>query len=261
MSNLSLVERSSEILTKYYENDIQPFLDAMHPEILWIGPAENQIFRGKARLEAAFRAEQNTLHFELHDLVILPVETGSPRTVEVILLFRVDTFWPDGTTNQVKQRIQLTWVQAGGQMYIRVCHISNAIIYDMRDGIYPLNYSDRYQTQILAGQQRAPRLVIKGAHKSTLCLSWEEILYIETFETHSLIHTMDDTYEALPSLRQIEQMSNGFLMRCHKSFLFNPHHVQEIARFYLRMPDGSRLPIPEKKYTALKAAIIQFHSQ
>ena len=50
-------------------------------------------------------------------------------------------------------------------------------------------------------------------------------------------------------------------MRCHKSFLFNPHHVQEIARFYLRMPDGSRLPIPEKKYTALKAAIIRFHSQ
>ena len=38
MSNLSLIERSSEILTKYYENDIQPFLDAMHPEILWIGP-------------------------------------------------------------------------------------------------------------------------------------------------------------------------------------------------------------------------------
>ena len=68
MSNLSLIERSSEILTKYYENDIQPFLDAMHPEILWIGPAENQIIPGKARLEAAFRAEQNTLHFELHDL-------------------------------------------------------------------------------------------------------------------------------------------------------------------------------------------------
>ena len=117
-------------------------------------------------MQAAFRAEQNTLHFELHDLVILPVETGSPRAVEVILLFRVDTFWPDGTTNQVKQRVQLTWVQAGGQMYIRVCHISNAIIYDMRDRIYPLNYSDRYQTQILAGQQRAPRSASVGRRSS-----------------------------------------------------------------------------------------------
>lgn len=119
MSNLSLIERSSEILTKYYENDIQPFLDAMHPEILWIGPAENQIIPGKARLEAAFRAEQNTLHFELHDLVILPVETGSPRAVEVILLFRVDT--SGRMVRQSGQAARPTHLGAGGRADVHPC--------------------------------------------------------------------------------------------------------------------------------------------
>ena len=36
------------LLIHYYENDIQPFLDHCHKDILWLGPAKKQVIRTKA---------------------------------------------------------------------------------------------------------------------------------------------------------------------------------------------------------------------
>ncbi|WP_442914580.1 LytTR family transcriptional regulator DNA-binding domain-containing protein [Lactimicrobium sp.] len=44
-------------------------------------------------------------------------------------------------------------------------------------------------------------------------------------------------------------------MRIHASYLINPAHVVRIERFRI-MSDGSHLPVPEKKYTAVKTAIL-----
>ena len=38
-----LETRSADILTKYYNNEIDSFLNACHEDILWIGPAEKHV--------------------------------------------------------------------------------------------------------------------------------------------------------------------------------------------------------------------------
>ena len=40
-----LETRSADILTKYYNNEIDSFLNACHEDILWIGPAEKHVIR------------------------------------------------------------------------------------------------------------------------------------------------------------------------------------------------------------------------
>ena len=69
---------TAELLLKYYDNDIQPFLDACADDVLWIGPAENQVIRTSRALKSAFAAEHNNLHFAVHDLKAVPLTTGSP---------------------------------------------------------------------------------------------------------------------------------------------------------------------------------------
>lgn len=100
-----------ELLLKYYDNDIQLFLDACADDVLWIGPAENQVIRTSRALKSAFAAEHNNLHFAVHDLKAVPLTTGSPHVCEVVLFFIVDTIWPDESVSRVKQRIHFTWVE------------------------------------------------------------------------------------------------------------------------------------------------------
>lgn len=44
MNITALVNRSADIITQYYQNNITPFLEAFHDDALWIGPAENRSF-------------------------------------------------------------------------------------------------------------------------------------------------------------------------------------------------------------------------
>ncbi len=119
MTISELTELTANLLIRYYDNDIQPFLDYLDKDALWIGPAQNQIIRSKEALVEAFGMEQNT------------------------------------------ERL-------------------NAVA------------------------------------------------------------------ERMP----------GSMLRCHSSYLVNPMYVESIERFALTLSDGSRIPIPEKKYTAVKDLLL-----
>lgn len=139
MNIQEVAKQTVDIVMRYYNNDIQPFLDACDEDVLWIGPAENQIIRTREALVAAFAAEKNDLRFVVHDLKVISIPTTNSHVCEIILVFTVDTIWPDGSVNRVRQRIQLTVTERRGTIRLRVCHISNAIVYDERDTIYPID--------------------------------------------------------------------------------------------------------------------------
>ena len=171
MTIQDFVSLSGEILTQYYDNNITPFLDACHEDVLWIGPAEKQVIRTKKVLVNTFLSEQHKLKFVLHDLVITPLATTSNRVVEIIMFFMVDTIWPDNSMNRVNQRIHLSWIMNNEVPQIRLCHISNAISYDERDTIYPVHYDSKFRGMPLAGVSRSERLSFKGTDKSLLFLN------------------------------------------------------------------------------------------
>ena len=244
---------AATILTDYYNNDIRLFLESCHRDVLWIGPAEKQIIRTKAALVEAFRNEHHNLKFIINNLTVTPISTGSAKTCEILLFFLVDTIWPDKSVSRVNQRIQLTFVEENGRPQIKLCHISNAITYDERDNIYPVHYDENYKHYTLAGEARSERLVIKSVNKSLLYLQWPRILYVESLGSHTLIHTLDGDFESVDNLLSIKKQFRELFYQIHKCYLINPEHVREIIRFQVTMTDGTTLPIPEKKYTAVKA--------
>ena len=108
MRSEDIAELSARVLLAYYDNDIEPFLDACHPSVLWIGPGEGQIIQTQETLRSTFYAEKNNLTFAVHDLSVTVLPTGSPSVFEVVMMFLVDTFWPNGATGRVSQRIRLS---------------------------------------------------------------------------------------------------------------------------------------------------------
>ncbi|MFR4571485.1 MAG: hypothetical protein ACLT60_04870 [Hominenteromicrobium sp.] len=69
MTTQALLQLSADIITRYYNNEIEPFLAACHPDVLWIGPANTQIIRTRETLIETFAEEHHNLRFEMHDLV------------------------------------------------------------------------------------------------------------------------------------------------------------------------------------------------
>ena len=47
-------DRTAELLNLYYNNEIEPFLNSCHEDVLWIGPADRQVIRGRKNLVDAF---------------------------------------------------------------------------------------------------------------------------------------------------------------------------------------------------------------
>ncbi len=262
-----VADKTVEIITRYYQNDIQPFLDLCHEDVLWIGPAEGQIIRTRQALVDAFRAEKQALRFAVSDMTVIPVPIGSTKVFNVVAMYTVDTFWPDGSTNRVHQRCGITWSVQGERPSIRLCHLSNAIAYDVQDVIYPVNYSKTFVQATashlpLAGDMSAEKLSFRGVGKSVFYLNWGQIVYAESAGSHALIHMADQEIETVESLTVIGQKYARFFLRCHESYLVNPDYVQSIARFKITLTNGKVLHVPEKKYTMVKAQLaMRMHGQ
>lgn len=113
-------DRTAELLNLYYNNEIEPFLNSCHEDVLWIGPADKQVIRGRKNLVDAFHAEKHELKFSLNNLTVLPLATTSSTVAEIMTFMLVDTIWPDNSASRVNQRMQFTWVEQKGVPKIRV---------------------------------------------------------------------------------------------------------------------------------------------
>ena len=254
--NISKVaEHTAYIITEYYQNNITPFLEAFHEDALWIGPAQKQILRTRKAILEAFAQENHELRFCLHDLTILPLTVGSRQVCEIMVFFRVDTIWPDGSSNQVHQRVQFTWCMENNAPRIRICYISNSIAYDDRDTIYPIHFQETFPTMILAGEQRSLRMSFHCADRTLVYLRPSNLLYAETHSHHTILHTLERNIEVTDALSDIEKRLPDHFLRCHQSYVVNLSYITRIRRFELELTDGTILPVPEKKYTTLKSAL------
>lgn len=260
MKQNELPEYSVYILTEYYKNNIHPFLDAFADNCLWLGPAQGQMIWGREALHEAFAQENNQLTFSMWNLQVVPLPV-SDTSLDVVVTYVVRSYYADDVCLDFQQRTELLWVQesvrdeegaAHAEYRIRSCHISNEFPYDGRDVIYPNHFTDLPIAQIYRGGDRPYRTELKGLLGSYFYLADDTILWIENKKSHTLIHTLDREYESVEHINTIVEKYRESLCKVHISYAVNPLYVTEIGRFYVQLEDGTRLPVPEKRYTKIK---------
>jgi len=107
--------------------------------------------------------------------------------------------------------------------------------------------------------QRGERLHFHGTNRSDYFFLSDSIIWIEATAggKHSLLHTAEGEIEVMRNVAALQKDCGHLFLRCHQSYLVNPHYVRKLCRFRLSLTDGTELPIPEKKYTAFRDAIRQ----
>ena len=75
-----------------------------------------------------------------------------------------------------------------------------------------------------------------------------------------MIFTVNGQIPVRESISDIAARSNDKLISIHRSYLVNPDYISSVERFTVTMTDGSKLPIPEKKFNELRTKLLQKHN-
>ena len=263
MNLRKISELSADLIIRYYENDYMPFLLCMDEEALWYGPAEGQFLRGRQTMIDTWKKEDHSLAFTLGNLQT-EVVSSHPSFCDVILLFTVVTHYPDGHDLSVLQRILLTWCErtrgdSGAkrrEQSILCCHIANLHAKSEDDVIY----AKEAHPVLISGNSmphRSDFIHFHSSDKSEHYFHSDTVTYIESdsAKKHCVIHAKTGDVTVQAGIGDIERRFPGLFVRCHQSYLVNPNYIRTIRRFTVTLADGTKLPVPEKKYTAFRAAV------
>lgn len=261
MNLQTMAELSVDIILRYYDNDPKPFLSFMDKSALWYGPALGQFIEGQDAMLRAWSKEDHILSFTVGDIKTKEI-SSTPAACSVMLTYTVVTHYPDGHDISVDQRLLLCWGERKipddsgtprKEPRILVCHVSNPHGKHDEDMIYPKHF-DQVYTGAFAMPQKGERLHFHGVDRSDYFFFSDSIYLIEAAfgGKHSVLHTAGNVCEVLGTVDSYEKRFPHLFLRCHRSYLINPHYIRNIRRFRVTLTNGAVLPIPEKKYTAFR---------
>lgn len=184
-----------------------------------------------------------------------------------MLTYPLTIHYPSGKEQSIFQRLHLTWVErtvdgSRREPRILMTHTANPYCQNELDTVYPV-HSEALAGAIPlpAGQNRY--LTLRGTDRATYFLSSGSIYFLESAHNgqHSAVYMRDGIISAAESLAVIQRTYPDLFLRIHSGYLINPYHVRDIRRFSVTMADGTVLPVPEKKYTAVKRALLETDRQ
>ena len=85
----------------------------------------------------------------------------------------------------------------------------------------------------------------------------DEILYVEAMGGHIVWHCKDMRIESLDSLKNIGISLSDDFIKVHRSYIVNRSFVKSIQRCSITMVNGDAIPIPYKKYVAVRKDLLE----
>lgn len=110
----------------------------------------------------------------------------------------------------------------------------------------PLNQQDVFiileQVQYLKKQ----KLLIYRYKKQIQKIIIENIVYIEAYKHHVIIHEKNDSKICYMSLKEIFLQLDEFFYRCHRSYIVNIREIDQIEGLYCMISHKYKIPISKK---------------
>ena len=261
------VKKTIYIADEYYnKNNSQPYFEYLAENVMWYGTAIDHKVKGRDKLREIWASFPGTPTFSLGDIEAQYIQT-SPMSCEVMLIYIVTVHYPNGDTVPILQRSQFSWADVNttdeqkrrkNNSKIFMLHISNPIEYHAKDYIFPTHYNELYNSYERAGKSMEdPRLNLRGTENDFYLIAVSSIIWAESAPKRCcLIHLRDKTITVKKTVTEIEKQTEGLLVRVHSSFIVNPVDVVSVRRFEVSLSDGAVIPIPEKRYTAVKKTLM-----
>ena len=174
----------------------------------------------------------------------------------------------DKTANFFLQNIQrctFVWENTRDGMKVHHIHISNPL------GELQVTDGERFPTtmgemaQIYMHRQikqlaESRRISLTGENGTVYTFMQSEIMYISAFSKDSIITSVNGEILVRKGISKLSKMLYGHFIPIHRGYIINPDYVASLERYAITMLNGEKLPIPQKKYNQVRAAIREFHN-
>ena len=253
-----MVRLTQECLARYWQLDAEFVIGHFDKDVLWVGAVQDQYKEGFEQSAEDLRRsllELKPCHL-LHQEFSVVQNVGNACTVAGRYLTTTDD--EVGYFLQVMQRCTFVWELVDGVPKIKHIHVSNPMgELRLADGeLFPDalgQMSKQYWNDRWRSVQGKKRIAVKDRDDVVHFLSPSEVLYVMADGRNSVIRTMSaETIRARPRRRELlAELGEGFIA-VHRSYALNSAYVSSIRKYEVIMTDGSKIPIPERRYKEVR---------
>ncbi len=105
----------------------------------------------------------------------------------------------------------------------------------------------------------ADNFLVYKTHERTIRIKISEIIYAEARKNHTIIHTVNEDYEILKNLKEVQKdLPSEKFFRCHKAYLVSFLHIQSHDSTDIVFDDGSNAYISRKYLPSLRKAFHEY---
>lgn len=246
---------TQSLLERYYSLDIEPWLSSLAENAMWIGPGNLFVF-GEDAIRKLFRQIYMPV-IHLTDMEFTEIFRSETLST-VVGQFNAVSDAEAEKIAAAHQRITFQYQLIKNEWKIIHMHVSNEYSELVDDEVYPVKMSQetyRYMQRMLAKKFMDSQKLVLEEDADTYILSPNEIVCIEAMKNQCLLHCLDKTVVSSKSISMLEKILPGNFYRAHRSYLVNCNSVVKIARYRLELQGGMVIPLPEKRYTAIREGI------
>ena len=251
-SEFDAVDFTKSLLEQYYHLNVEPFLNALADNAMWIGPGNIYVFGAAAIRKLFDKIYMPAIH--LSEMELAEIYRTENLAVVVGQFNAVTDEQADGIL-ATHQRITFQYLLTGGEWKILHMHVSNEYSELVGDEVYPIKMSRetyQYMQQLLAKKFMDSKKLTLKEDAETYFINPDEIICVEAMKNRSIIHCMTKTIVSSKPIGTLEQKLPANFYRAHRSFLVNCNSIVKISRFLLELQGGMTIPLPEKRYMVIR---------
>lgn len=248
-------------ILKFYNEGVIDFLDYLDDNVVWYGPNENSVVRGKENLVRALTGHSGKIRFSVENMSVDLIPAGSGCTT-VILSFRLIADYSGETVTAFGQHIVLSVRsrKKDGE-YIWNCpviHVSDTVKSSRRTGEI-LNMNEDFATRTenyIKSRSGIRKISFRGEGNSIVYIPEDSVIYAEAGKgVKCYLHLRNETVTVNMLLKDVTEKLPSYYYRCHSSFTVNTKMIASVSAYRVTMIDGEEIPVPEKKYAVVKKEI------
>lgn len=247
-------ELIEQLVTDFYKNDLSLFDERVTPDCIFIGTVNT--CNGEIADVKTEKHRQSTPQMKIKDFRTLRVfyDQDNPDNIVFVGTYKVFSAPELQLLISDLQRITVCLRRIEDRWLAYHVHVSNEWDKLESDEYFPFKlgtHTYEYVRDILRAGNKVgiiPNRVALKFGDSHKLIDPKQIIYIQAHSKQCDIHCVDEQF-AIPSiLKKIAQQLPGIFIRTHRSYLVNAAHISDIERYTITMSDGTRLPIPERRF-------------
>lgn len=256
------VELTGECLERYWQRDYEFALEHCANDVTWIGALQSQFMQGIDKVREDFEAVNKELkpcHLMSQEFL---VSNNAANVCTVNGRYLVTTDECVEYFLQAMQRCSFVWENVGGDLKIKVIHISNPLgemkVAGKEKFVNTMGkMAGIYLKRHVKSLNDTTRIIGKSADGVIHVLNRSEVLYACALDKCCAIHTINGDIELRIKFSDFLEQAGENFTAVHRSYAVNLNHIKEIKPYDVIMTDGSAVPIPMRKFAQTKEMLLK----